>query len=200
MRAMRSCLLVLVLLLSGLPGFAQQAEPKADASSWRLSIDPAASRVTFLLDATMHEVHGTFAVRSGSLRLDPASGRLEGEVVVDATSAETGSEGRDEEMHEKVLESEKYPTIVFVPGAFEGKLSPGGESKGVLKGEMRIHGSTHAVSLPARVKLEGERFTAQTSFTVPYVEWGLEDPSKFVFRVAKEVEVEVEVKGTIARP
>lgn len=198
--SLRACFLAFALTLLAVPGFGQESAPAAGASPWRLTVDPAASSVTFLLDATMHEVHGTFAVRSGELRFHPASGRLEGEVVVDAKSADTGSEGRDEEMHEKVLESGKYPTLTFVPKAFQGTLQPRGESRGTLEGEMRIHGSTHKVSLPTRVTLEGDRFTAHSTLTVPYVEWGLKDPSKFVFRVAKEVEVEIEAKGTVARP
>ena len=41
------------------------------------------------------------------------------------------------------------------------------------------------------------RFTASTEFEIPYVEWGLDDPSTFVLRVAKEVQVMIEAEGTI---
>jgi len=38
--------------------------------------------------------------------------------VFDATRAETGNQGRDRKMHEEVLESARYPEIVFtVSGA-----------------------------------------------------------------------------------
>lgn len=34
-------------------------------------------------------------------------------------------------------------------------------------------------------------------FEIPYVEWGLDDPSTFILRVAKEVRVTIETAGTI---
>ena len=58
---------------------------------------------------------------------------------------------------------------------------------------MSIHGATHPVTLVARVERDGADITASSSLTVPYVAWGLEDPSVFVLRVAKEVEVQVKL-------
>jgi hypothetical protein len=39
---------------------------------------------------------------------------------------------------------------------------------------------------------------ATTTFVVPYVEWGLHDPSMMVLRVAKTVGVTVQAKGTLS--
>jgi hypothetical protein len=49
----------------------------APVSSGVLSrnIDPAKSVVHFTLGATLHTVHGTFRVESGTLRFDPGSGK-----------------------------------------------------------------------------------------------------------------------------
>ena len=45
----------------------------------------------------------------------------------------------------------------------------------------------------------GDVVTATTRFTVPYVAWGMKNPSKFLLRVSKQVEIEVIAKGTIKK-
>jgi len=52
-------------------------------------------------------------------------------------------------------------------------------------------------AIPLRVEIVGGRFTAVSSLEIPYVEWGLEDPSTFLLRVAKVVEVTVAAEGTV---
>ena len=39
-------------------------------------------------------------------------------------------------------------------------------------------------------RLDGERVTATCRFSVPYVEWGLKDPSVLFLTVGKEVEID----------
>jgi hypothetical protein len=41
-----------------------------------------------------------------------------------------------------------------------------------------------------------KRLDATGSFSVPYVEWGMKNPSKPFLRVGKAVEVSVDAKGT----
>jgi hypothetical protein len=43
-------------------------------------------------------------------------------------------------MHEKVLESQAFRTIVFVPDRLEGNLEEAGASQIRLPGELRVHG------------------------------------------------------------
>jgi hypothetical protein len=47
-------------------------------------------------------------------------GKLSGEVVVDATSGESGKGMRARKMHREVLESDRYPEIAVHPDRFEG--------------------------------------------------------------------------------
>jgi polyisoprenoid-binding protein YceI len=182
-----------------------QSRPEADApetagAGWRLTLDPEATRITFTLGATLHTVEGTARLAEGMLIFDPESGNVSGEVVVDATSADTGNNGRDEDMHAKVLNSDRFPDIVLRPRRLEGDFDPAGSSQVRLTGEMEIHGSRHPVRLPAELTVEGRRLSAHLTFTIPYVEWGMTDPSKFILRVDKEVEVEVEAVGELESP
>ncbi|MBD3854499.1 MAG: MBL fold metallo-hydrolase, partial [Acidobacteria bacterium] len=79
----------------------------------------------------------------------------------------------------------------------EGDLTLEGMSEVTLHGKMEILGQSHEISIPLRIQINGGRFTAGAEFEIPYVEWGLDDPSTFVLRVAKEVQVMIEAAGTI---
>jgi len=170
------------------------ASAAASAAERVLTLDPQATSVTFLLAATAHKVHGTLHLESGEVRFDPATGVASGEIALDARLAETGNEKRDRKMHEVVLESARFPRIVFRPTRFEGTLA-GGEAH--LVGTLTLHGDEHPLTLVATVQIDGERVKATSTFAIPYVEWGLEDPSVFVLRVAKSVEVTVEAVGSL---
>lgn len=167
------------------------------AAEVAIELDPRNSSVAFVLQATLHSVHGRADVPSGSLILDTESGVMSGEVVVDAVSAGTGNKNRDKKMHAKVLRSAEHPLIVLRPHRLKGNLATSGASDVVLHGDMVILGRSHEVHIPLHVEIVGEHFTAAADFEVPYVEWGMEDPSTFVLRVAKVVEVTVRVSGPI---
>jgi polyisoprenoid-binding protein YceI len=163
-----------------------------------LRVDPAASRVTFTLQATLHTVEGSFAVRPGEVRFDPAGGTASGEIVVAAASGETGNARRDRKMHADVLGSARWPEISFSPSAIDGELAPQGASEVVLRGVLRLQGAPHEVAWPLTVQVEPGRLRAEGTLSVPYVAWGLDDPSSLVLRVGKTVEVRVSIAGTLA--
>jgi len=162
------------------------------------TVDPDATRVTFTLDATAHVVHGTLGTLGGEVRLDPATGLTTGEIRIDARSAETGNDRRDRKMHAEVLESGTFPLILLRPRTIVGRIGDGSESDVTIRGELVVHGAPHDVELPASIRVSNGRFTAKLSFTVPFVEWGMKDPSFFLLRVAKEVQVDVSAEGTLA--
>lgn len=169
----------------------------AAAEDLTLRFDPAATEVSFQVGATGHDVHGHLALRSGELSFDPASGAVTGEIAVDATSADTGNGSRDKTMRQEVLETERFPLLVFRPDRFTGELALEGSSEVELHGELDIHGATHAMTLPARVEIAGGHLTARTTFPVPYVEWGLENPGFLFLKVAPVVEVTVAAEGDL---
>lgn len=172
----------------------------AGASSGEvLTLDPTATKVTFDLEATGHDVHGTLVLKAGNLTFDRESGTAIGRIVVDATSAATGSSSRDSTMHDDVLESARFPTFSFEAERFEGTLPEVGTGRITLHGSLDIHGVHHPLAVPAEVVFgEGGRLTGSAHFDIPYVAWGMRDPSLFVLRVAKTVRVEIAVVGRIA--
>jgi polyisoprenoid-binding protein YceI len=173
-------------------------DPVATAAELRIELDPGATSITFTLGATLHTVEGRISLASGSLDLERESGAVSGEIVVDATSADTGNDSRDEDMHTKVLMSDTYPRIVVRPERLAGEVAEQGTSQVKLTGRMELAGTSHQLTVPLDVTVDGTSFSATAEFTVPYVEWGLEDPSKFLLRVDKVVDVTVTTQGTIA--
>jgi polyisoprenoid-binding protein YceI len=155
-----------------------------------LELDPARTTVEFKLDATLHTVHGAFKLKRGAIRFDPATKKIAGEVVVDATTGDSGNEGRDHKMHQNVLESQRYPEIVFTPDRVEGTVAPQVASQVQVHGSFRIHGATQDITLPVRIQMTDGQATATTHFTIPYVKWGLKNPSTLFLHVGDKVEID----------
>ncbi len=169
------------------------------AQSVTLNLDPAQTKITFTLGATFHTVEGSFKLKSGTIRFNPATGEASGDVVVDATSGESGNDSRDRKMHKSVLESQNYPEIVFVSERIQGQVSLSGESHIQIQGLVKLHGSQHEVTLPADVQVSGNQLNATVRFAVPYVQWGLKDPSTFILRVEKTVNIIIHAVGSLPR-
>jgi polyisoprenoid-binding protein YceI len=156
-----------------------------------LTVDPARTKVEFTLGSTIHTVHGTFAVKRSNLRFDPATGKIEGELAIDATSGESGNESRDKRMHKEIIESAKYPEIVFRPDLVEGKLDPQGASQVKVHGKLAIHGGDHEITVPVDVQAVDGKYQATAHFEIPYVQWGIKNPSNFILHVDKSVAITV---------
>jgi len=171
--------------------------PPARAERRVLELDAETSRVAIAVEATLHTVRGTARVVSGRIAFDEGSGAAEGRVVIDARSLDTGIEARDATLHAEVLESGRYPEIVFDATGIEVLSRSPREIRIALTGRLTLLGAAHEISLPVRVELDGERVHAVSHVVIPYVAWGLRDVSGFVLRVSDEVAVELDVHGTL---
>jgi polyisoprenoid-binding protein YceI len=154
-------------------------------------LDPAQTSVEFTLGDVLHTVHGTFHLTSGELRFDPLSGKASGELVVDARSGDSASKARDRRMHDNILESGKYPEITFRPDRVEGKPAAEGKSQVQVHGIFSIHGTEHEITAPATVDAAGGGYHVTATFTVPYVKWGMKNPSTLILRVSDKVEITI---------
>lgn len=170
------------------------------AQSITLNLDPARTQITFTLGATLHTVEGSFKLKNSAIQFNPATGKASGDIVVDATSGESGNNSRDRKMHKSVLESQNYPEIVFVPERVQGQVLLSGESHVQIQGLVKLHGGQHEITIPADIQVTGAQLTANLHFTIPYVEWGLKDPSTFVLHVEKKVDVAIRVAGSLSFP
>ena len=178
-------------------GFAANS-PSARAQETVFTFNPAATTVHFTLGATLHTVHGTMQLKSGEIRFNPTAGDASGEVVVSATSAQTDNQSRDKKMHGEVLQSARYPEIVFTPQHITGTIQPTGTSQVQLSGTFQLDGRAHPMTLPITIEREANGgIRAKSTFAVPYVQWGLKNPSTLFLRVSDHVDMEIDGVGQL---
>ncbi|MGB6802821.1 MAG: YceI family protein [Candidatus Sulfotelmatobacter sp.] len=176
----------------------------SSAQGVAFQLDPQHTTINFTLGDALHTVHGTFRLKQGYLRLDrslgdSASGKLTGEIIVDAKSGESGSGMRDHKMHREVLASDRYPEIAFRPDRVDGTVAPQGKSSVRVHGIFTIHGSDHELTVPAEVEVFPDHWTATLHFAVPYANWGMKNPSTFFLRVSESVDIDLTTGGAMVR-
>ena len=194
-------LAALSILLSAAPAPPRQftpavvKDPAPVTNSVSLELDPKQSTVHWTLPSSLHTVHGTFAVVRGMMSLDRESGNAGGEIVVNARSGASGNDSRDAKMHKEILETAKYPDVVFHPAQVEGKVTPIGPCDVKVRGTFSVHGADHEITALVHAEIEGDSWKGTAKFDVPYVAWGIKNPSNFLLKADKVVQVEVEMAG-----
>jgi polyisoprenoid-binding protein YceI len=163
----------------------------------KLSLDPARSEVHFTLTDSLHVVHGTFHIQQGDISFDPATGNATGSIVVDALSGQSGNSMRDRRMTNDELKAPDFKTITFAPTHFTGTLNPTGDSTLNVHGIFTLLGTPHEIDVPMQAQVSGDQLHAIGSFAIPYVQWGLKDPSTFMIKVNKEVQIDLSLIGTL---
>lgn len=167
----------------------------AQSQELRLQFDPSKTTIAFTLGDILHTIHGSFQLKSGDVEYKSAPKSVSGNLVIDATSGQSGNRSRDRKMHREILESNRYPAISFRPDRVDGNVASMGSSTIQVHGIFSIHGSDHELTMPVKVEVFPDHWTADTHFTIPYVKWGIKNPSTFVLRVSESVEVDVHASG-----
>jgi polyisoprenoid-binding protein YceI len=160
-----------------------------------LHFTPADTKIGFTLGDSLHTIHGSFRLKSGDVEYDSRTGAVQGLLVVDATSGQSGSRIRDRRMHGEILESGRYPEIKFRPNRVDGRVARSGSSSVQVHGIFSIHGSDHEITVPARIEISPDHWTLDLHFNIPYVKWGIKNPSRFLLRVSESVEIDVHATG-----
>jgi polyisoprenoid-binding protein YceI len=171
--------------------------PLALAQHQTFTVNPESSQVAFALGGSGHHVQGTFHVQSGSIDFDAKPQTISGSVIVAAGSGNSAEQSRDKKMNSDVLDTAHFAEISFVPKSFQGALAASGDSTIEVSGIFTLHGTPHDMSIPMQIHIDGSNLTAKGHFTVPYVKWGLKDPSIFILKVAKDVDIDLNLSGQV---
>jgi polyisoprenoid-binding protein YceI len=167
------------------------------AQEMTVELDPANTRIEFTVPATLHTVHGTFALKTGTVHFNLSTGSASGVVVVDATSGDSGNKGRDHKMHEEILGSQRYPEITFTPTKISGKPDLRENSSVQIEGIFRLRGTDHPLTLTVPVRMQGQSLSAKVHIVIPYVAWGLKNPSTFMLHVNEKVDIDISTAGRV---
>jgi polyisoprenoid-binding protein YceI len=183
--------LLVVVLAVGSAG--AQSTP----SKLTLHFDPAGTKIHWTLKDILHTVRGTFQLKGGMMTVDESTGEADGEIIVETASGESGNGSRDRRMKDDVLESKRYPEAIFHPLKVTGAVHAGQTQTITVEGTFTIHGADHPLFLQVMTTRNGDTLTAKTSFVVPYVDWGMKDPSTLMLRVGKEVKIDVDALASL---
>ena len=173
--------------------------PAALAQHQTFVVNPDASEVRMALKTTHELVNGSFHVQSGSIGLDRGNPRMSGSVVVLAGSGKTGNDSRDKKMNRDILKVEQYATVSFEPKTYTGLIAPSGDSTIQVTGIFTLLGTPHEITIPMLVHLDGTSATAKAHFVVPYVQWGLKNPSFMIWKADNDVTIDLNLVGTISK-
>ena len=172
--------------------------PAAFAQQQTFVANPDASEVKMTLKTTHEVVNGTFHIQSGSLEFDRSAAKMSGSVVVLAGSGRTGNGSRDKKMNKDILDVEQHATVSFEPKSYAGVIAPSGDSTIQLTGIFTLLGTPHEITIPILVHLEGATATAKAHFVVPYIQWGLKDPSFLFWKADKDVAIDLFLTGRLS--
>jgi polyisoprenoid-binding protein YceI len=190
--------LFVILLIAAAARLAIAADLPPPGQLAALELDPSNTTITYSVEGWPHHTLGTFALKHGALRIDPASGKIAGLITVDAASGNSEHQVRDERMKSSVLEVARFPEITFAPQQVVSHGELHAEFPVAVRGVMSLHGASHPFTINAVVRREGNRATIRCDFVIPYVEWGLPDPSILMFRVSKVVAITVTTVGSVS--
>jgi polyisoprenoid-binding protein YceI len=173
--------------------------PAAFAQHQSFVLNPDASHVKITLNTTHEIVNGTFHTQSGSIEFDRGTSQMTGLVVVLAASGNTGNGSRDKKMNKDILKVDQFATVSFEPKTYTGKLAPLGDSNLQVTGLFTILGTPHEITVPILVHVEGTAATAKAHFIVPYVQWGLKNPSFMIWKADNDVAIDIFLDGRLSK-
>ena len=172
--------------------------PAALAQHQTFAVNPDASEVKMTLKTTHEVVNGTFHIQSGSIEFDRSNPKMSGSVTVLAGSGKTGNDSRDKKMNKDILKVDQYTTVSFAPKTYTGTIAPSGDSTIQVNGVFTLLGNPHDLTIPIRIHMDGSKATAKAQFVVPYVQWGLKNPSFLIWKAENDVAIDINLVGQIS--
>jgi len=120
-------------------------------------------------------------------------------VVVIAGSSKTGNDSRDKKMNKEILQVEQHATVSFEPKSYAGAIAQSGDSTIQVTGTFTLLGTPHELTVPMLIHLDGTAASVKAHFAVPYIQWGLKDPSFMFWKADKDVAIDLSLAGRLSQ-
>jgi polyisoprenoid-binding protein YceI len=172
--------------------------PATLAQHQTFAVNPDASEVRMTLKTTHELVKGTFHIQSGSIEFDRGNPKMSGSVVVLAGSGKTGNDSRDKKMNKDILKVDQYTAVTFAPKTYTGTIASSGDSTIQVSGVFTLLGTPHDLTIPMQIHMDGSRAIAKAQFVVPYVQWGLINPSFMIWKADNDVAMDLNLVGQVS--
>ncbi len=169
----------------------------ASGQNVTVQLDPVQTKILWTLPAVLHTVHGTFQLNSGAMTFNTQTGAASGLFTVNENSGQSGDNTRDGRMKKSILKTAEYPTATFQPTHVAGSFHASGGSNLTVNGIFQLYGADHPLQLDFQVNTTDKVVMATAKFNIPYVAWGMHDPSTLFLRVDKSVRMEIDAKGIV---
>ena len=156
-----------------------------DRSEARYRVREQLAGIKFPSDAV-----GTTSTVEGSLSID-AQGRIlpsDSRLTVDLRTLRSDRDRRDNYVRRNTLETERYPTAVFIPSELRGLPFPmpqTGTATFELIGDLTIRETTRRITWDATATFNGQEVSVQAKTSFRFADFGLSIP-----RVASVLSVE----------
>lgn len=135
--------------------------------------------------------------RQGVSILDTETGDIQISILIKSFEFKVAL--MQEHFNENYLESDKFPKATF-KGKVEQlngiKFNVDGSYTSNVTGDLTIHGVTKTLTVPGTFEVKGGIVTAKAKFTVSPKEFGIAIPSLVENKIAKDIEVTVDLPYT----
>ena len=102
-----------------------------------------------------------------------------------------------EHFNENYMESSKYPKATFkgkITNISDVNFKKDGTYKVKVSGNLTMHGVTKAIETDGQIIVKGKSITAKATFNVTVADYKIEIPKVVREKIAKEVEIDVDLK------
>lgn len=102
-------------------------------------------------------------------------------------------------MNKDILKVDQFTTVSFAPKAYRGMIVASGDSTIQVSGVFTLLGTGHDITVPMQIRIVGSTATAKAQFAVPYVQWGLRNPSFLFWKAENDVAVDLSLVGSVSK-